>query len=313
MRTPQGEELRRLSSRAPPRRVLGCSRPHSTRPRSRRPDSRHDSCSRVAAFASRADRPATSVSVLRAGQGTSTVVFVHGLGGSRRAFKREFARLSSTHCVVAYDLVGHGEDRGRTAGLDLEDLIAQLLQIVDQADCPVNICALSYGSYVANTFASRFPEKVASVCVIGGHYNNPSRLFDVFEEQWRRRDAPYAQWLLGYARAINPEEAEGAGVARLSREIFLRSTRTLHPTVVIDALRHRLEMDMKATLRTLRLPMLWVMGEYDELYRSCTWDLREVVPTARYVEFEKTGHAANLLEPRRFIAEYVRFLHSVNP
>ena len=51
-------------------------------------------------------------------------------------------------------------------------------------------------------FAQMHPEKVLSICHIGGHYNNPSRLYNVFQNFWEKRGDEYSKWLSQYANTI---------------------------------------------------------------------------------------------------------------
>ncbi|MEC3020930.1 alpha/beta hydrolase, partial [Bacillus cereus] len=107
-----------------------------------------------------------------------TIIFIHGLVGNRRAFKKEQKRFSASYNIITYDLLGHGDDKGEAIDFSLQRLVDQLLNLYEQEGIKkAHICALSYGCYISTIFAQMHPEKVLSICHIGGHYNNPSRLY----------------------------------------------------------------------------------------------------------------------------------------
>jgi len=249
------------------------------------------------------------VEIIQTGSG-ETIIFVHGLVGNRNAFKREYQYFCSDYQVVGYDLLGHGSDRGKEISFSLENLLAQLHDVYRQAGVEkAHLCTLSYGCYIANLFAAEYPEKVLSLCHIGGHYNNPSQLFDVFQSYWERIDDEYLLWLHQYSDAINPS-VKGAfnPFALLSNAVYYKLGRQLYPTVLKDALGHRVLFDMKTCLATLKQPMLWVMGGYDHLYKTCLYDLDKIVPHVQYKELPLAGHAANIFRPGYFQKQYAEFL-----
>ena len=155
-----------------------------------------------------------------------------------------------------------------------------------------HICALSYGCYISTIFAQMHPEKVLSICHIGGHYNNPSRLYNVFQNFWEKRGDEYSKWLSQYANTIFPSGILKANpFAVISRNIYYRFGLQLHSSIIAQSLRHRLEFDLKSKLKSLPHPILWVMGEHDHLYKSCLFDLKSILPNVLYKEIPLAGHA----------------------
>ncbi|CKG24536.1 2-succinyl-6-hydroxy-2%2C4-cyclohexadiene-1-carb oxylate synthase [Streptococcus pneumoniae] len=173
-----------------------------------------------------------------------------------------------------------------------------------------HICALSYGCYISTIFAQMHPEKVLSICHIGGHYNNPSLLYNVFQKFWEKRGDDYSKWLSQYANTIFPSGIlKASPFAVISRNIYYRFGLQLHSSIIAQSLRHRLEFDLKSKLKSLPHPILWVMGEHDHLYKSCLFDLKSILPNVLYKEIPLAGHAANLFRPNYFHDLYARFLN----
>ena len=60
-----------------------------------------------------------------------TIIFIHGLVGNRRAFKRN-KTFSSSYNIITYDLLGHGDDKGEAIDFSLQRLVDQLLNLYEQ-------------------------------------------------------------------------------------------------------------------------------------------------------------------------------------
>jgi pimeloyl-ACP methyl ester carboxylesterase len=242
--------------------------------------------------------------IYSSGQG-QTIIFLHGLVGNHNAFRKEMDELSTDYHVVTYDLLGHGEDRGVEASFTLENLLQQLDQVFQQSGIEqAHLCSLCFSSYIANAYAYRYPTKVLSLTHIGGHYNNPSPLFDTFQLLWDTQSLPYEQWINQIASRINWKSP----FAKESIEIFTQYAKKMHPSILKQAFQIRLQLDIKRILREIQHPVLWIMGEYDYLYKSAIYDLHQVIPHVHYVEIPNAGHVVQAYQSRLFVDIYKQFL-----
>lgn len=241
------------------------------------------------------------------------IVFLHGLVGNQHVFKNVVPELKKQYQTITYDYLGHGTDIGEEIEFTIENLVAQLLYVfktenIDKA----HLCALSFGSYIAHAFADQYPGKVISICNIGGHYNNDSFLFDQFRLSYEESLDNYPQWLENYAKRVKLDTTEMPNpYNRKSKEIFMKYGLLMHPTVIKQSLEIRLYYDLKSVLKRYKKPVLWISGEYDFLYRTCTYDLLEILPHVQYVEIPEAGHLVHLNQPEKFLYEYKRFLNNL--
>jgi len=106
--------------------------------------------------------------VVRAGQGSPPIVFIHGLGNSTSTWARCMALLSPTHEVLALDLPGHGESPApddpasytRDAALvDIDEVLATLAE-------PAVLVGHSLGGYLALAHAATRPGVARGIVVI---------------------------------------------------------------------------------------------------------------------------------------------------
>ncbi|MDE3840117.1 alpha/beta hydrolase [Bacillus methanolicus] len=240
------------------------------------------------------------------------IVFIHGLTGRKRAFHKEIDYFSQAYHTYAYDLLGHGEDRGKPVEFTLDNLVEQLEILFDQEGIEkAHICSLSYGCYPATIFANKWKENVLSLCYIGGHYNSPSPLFAVFQHYWDTSSENYSTWLKNYARDLFPKEGVVDPYSLVSSKVYYKYGLELDKGILKEAIGHRLFYDLRRDLKNINVPVLWVMGDHDFLYKSSIADLKKVIPHVQYKEIPHAGHTANLFRPKSFKKIYEDFLNGI--
>jgi pimeloyl-ACP methyl ester carboxylesterase len=239
------------------------------------------------------------------------IVFIHGLTGTKRAFTKQMEYFDEGFNTYSYNLLGHGDDRGKPVEFTLENLIKQLEDFFDAEGLEnAHICSLSYGCYLSTIFANKWKWKVKSLCFIGGHYNSPSQLFYVFQHYWESRDEEYSVWLKKYSHDIYPRESMIDPYSIISHKIYYKYGLQLADNVLIDAIYHRLNYDLRSDLTKLTMPVLWIMGDHDHLYKTSLTDLETVIPHVIYKEMKHAGHAANMFRPSCFNDLYEEFLNN---
>jgi pimeloyl-ACP methyl ester carboxylesterase len=240
------------------------------------------------------------------------LIFIHGIVGDHRVFKKQFARFSLDYHVIAYDLLGHGEDRGGAVPFSINDLVDELLTVYKETGLQkAHLCSVSYGSYIANAFASEYPEKVLTLCHIGGYYNNPSRLLDTFIELWETRHEEYHEWVKRISLSLNPDTNSMPNpFAEESQRIWYECGIQIHRFILQEWIEQCVFFDIKSRLTQLVHPVLWIMGEYDYLYKTSLHDLKDIIPQVEYIEIPRAGHVAHIFQPYHFEIAYRRFLQA---
>ena len=162
------------------------------------------------------------------------VVFLHGVGLNKNAWRAQENRFSAQRTTIACDLPGHGESPLPPEKPALSDYSAPLANLLDDlGHARADIVGHSFGGLAALDFALRFPERTRRLVVLNGVFrrspearraalaraetlarNNPAEKANLAENALRRwfgrGDGPAAararEWLLaanpaGYARA----------------------------------------------------------------------------------------------------------------
>ncbi|MCB9682889.1 MAG: alpha/beta fold hydrolase [Alphaproteobacteria bacterium] len=110
------------------------------------------------------------------GEGTPTVVLIHGLGGSAEQWRRVQDRLADLTRVCSYDRAGYGwSDSGR-ADARSERHAEDLDRLIDAAPLPTPLVVVghSLGAFVARELRARRPDDVAAMVLVDGAH--PSQL-----------------------------------------------------------------------------------------------------------------------------------------
>jgi 2-succinyl-6-hydroxy-2,4-cyclohexadiene-1-carboxylate synthase len=240
-----------------------------------------------------------------------TIIFLHGIVGNKNAFKLEMERLENQYHCFAYDFYNPA---------DLEDMEFSLEFLVDQLYShfikekieKAHLCTLSFGCIVATAFAKRYPDMVMSMTFVGGYLCNvPSQYHWNVErvlaekEQWE-----YDKWIEYCASLLNPNSVQ---LAEDSEKIYRDYALQLEPGIFEQALRIQLEFDSSSALTGIHLPILWVMGEYDELFKSTLMSLHQLIPHVEYYELKHAGHAAHAHQHVQFMSVFQSFLKGSFP
>ena len=266
------------------------------------------------------------VSVLSTGQGSESVVLLHGLGSNKSSFFETVAALAPGHRVHALDLPGFGSsDKPLRAPYDPQWFAEVVLGAMDSLGVErAHFVGNSMGGRVAIELGLRAPERTQSLSLLA-----PSLA-------WRRRRqlSPVVRLARPELAAI-PHFAPNRVVERQFWAMFARPDR-IHPEMAEMACgefvkgyknaSNRVALSSAARhiyleepfgpdgfwprLGELRPPALFVWGDEDPLVPyAFARHVREALPDAEHLLLRECGHAPQVELPeetnsavRRFIA-----------
>jgi len=265
------------------------------------------------------ETPGGAIACTTAGRpGDPALLLVHGLGASRRTWRKVIAALAVEHRVIAPDLPGHGDSEAPSGDYSLGAHATALRDLLTVLDVPkVTVIGHSLGGGVGLQFAYQFPERTQRGVLIssGGLGSEVSLML-------RAATLPGADTIVaqlaripqGVTRRVLPLmsvlpkflalEDSGPLASTLqglsdprSRLAFLRTARS-----VIDW-----RGQTVSALRRLHLlagmPVLLAWGDHDQTIPPAHHRaFADLVPTATLVEIAGAGHfphetAAELLLP----------------
>jgi len=254
---------------------------------------------------------APRIAVDHAGAGP-LVVFLHGVGGNRSNWRDQIPVFAEHFHALAWDARGYGDSDDYDGSLDMADLSADLVQVIDHFRAPrAHVVGLSMGGMIAMDFYQRHPDKVASLvlCDTGPGLRRTMSEADV-EEFLRLRKAPLlagrqpAEFAPIVARSlVSPAGRAGA------LEQLIASLSRLHPQSYLKALECVTRYDGIGDLRTYRVPALVVVGADDTLTPpSVSERMAAEIPGAELCVIDDAGHLSNIEQPDAFNRRVLDFL-----
>ena len=267
-----------------------------------------------------------------AGQGPETILFVHGLGGTRHHWKQTIPGLSKDYRTLAVDLPGYGDSRLEKAPQDslMHFFANSLLALMDSLSIPrAHVVGHSMGGQVAMLLALEHPERVQKLILAA-----PAGIetFTEAEGEGLRTYAVnvYPQRLpeekIRQNYALNfyqmPEAAEGLIQERLA--LNESSYYPIYANVLIKAVEGMLDTPLASRLSELEPPVLILFGEEDQLipnrflHPGLTTEAlarqgQQAIPKSQLVLIPEAGHLLMFERPEAFNKALKNFLNKTNP
>jgi len=108
------------------------------------------------------------------GDNENVLIMLHGLGGSTNTWYPQAQVLKRDFRIVLYDLAGSGRSVA-APGISISGHVEGLLDVVRRAagSGPVHLAGHSMGTIVCQHFATRYPELVLSLALLGAFPEPP--------------------------------------------------------------------------------------------------------------------------------------------
>jgi pimeloyl-ACP methyl ester carboxylesterase len=269
------------------------------------------------------------VTYTTAGEGP-LVVLLHGIAGCGHTWDAVVPRLAAAGvCVVAPDLLGHGESAKPRGDYSLGAYASGVRDLMTALGHEsATIVGHSLGGGVAMQFAYQFPERCERLVLVdsGGLGREVTPIL-------RAATLPGAEVvlpLIAHRRVLDAARSVGRVLGRLplparpaltevargygslvdtqARAAFVHTARS-----VIDVRGQRVDASDRLYLAT-GLPTLVVWGRRDSFIPVAhAHHFAELVPTARVEVFEGAGHFPHVDEPARFARVLLDFVTTTEP
>ena len=270
-------------------------------------------------------RPGTPVPGLRTGfdEGSGpAIVVIQPLQGRWEWTRPLLRALARNARVVSYSLAGEGGSGQRPdPNVTFDDYVAQLRSVMDAAGLETaTVCGISFGGAVAARFAAQHPDRVNRLVIVsspGPGWRANERQAGYVAQPWRSLPA----FVFGALNRIAPEVLTAIDTHRGRLWFAVRhiSIALCHPSLPpMMARRVRLleALDLTPDCGRITAPTLIVTGEpnLDRVVPvESTKRYAQLIPGARCVMMERTGHQGVLTQPERLAAlvnEFVNGSHT---
>jgi 3-oxoadipate enol-lactonase len=250
--------------------------------------------------------------VTQAGQG-EPLLMIHGVTVDATFAQNEIAALADKHQVIAPDLRGHGRST-RPAGFTLDDLVADMIALLDALGIErTAVLGASMGSYVAQGVALAIPHRVSKLILVvpksNGITSSSSRVLAEHADELRGLSREQQQqWLNGQMFA---PETPGDVRQQVMDWVVGRQRDGLGMSAAQLAAANDavLGFDFRTLLPSLDIPTLVISGRHDILNPPQEGEqLAELLPDARFIVFEHSGHLLSWEEPEHYVDAVRTFL-----
>lgn len=255
-------------------------------------------------------------------KGETLALFLHGIGGGRGNWRRQVARAGHLMTACAMDLRGYGDSTlgFRQSGVD--DYCDDILRVMQHFGAKrLVLVGLSYGSWIATSFAMRHPDLLAGLVLSGG-CTGMSEAGPEEREAFRvSREVPLnaGQVPADFAPAVVKVLA-GPNASEAVKAELLASMSAIPATTYRDALVCFTNPLERFDFSKLSMPVLMMTGEHDRLappaeIRGVAGRIWDANPRAdvQYETLPGVGHVCNVEGPAAYNAALIPFLSRVCP
>jgi pimeloyl-ACP methyl ester carboxylesterase len=242
-------------------------------------------------------------------QGEGEPVFLlHGNAGSCQVWRKVVPALSARHRVIAHDRRGFGHsDKGEAGDFSPRAFARELAGLMDALGVGrAHVGGVSFGGFVAQCFALAYPERVASLILVGTSADRTGRSVpDTLTELARDGWAAVADRLV---RSWFRPGADPADV-RETYEIALQSSQRVRELTV----RALGDFDIREEIGRIAAPTLILTGRQDITCPPATAeDMARRIPGAELELIDACGHLVPVEQPQAFADRMLRFLAEVD-
>lgn len=244
------------------------------------------------------------------------IVLIPGWPLSDEMYEYQYNDLiNAGYRVVGITLRGFGRSSKPYGSYKYNVHALDIKRVLDQLDIKeATLCGFSMGGAIAATYVSLYGSTRVSKLVLAGAatpswtqlndfpYNLPKSDVD---ELIALNDSDRPKLLSNFGKIFSATETSlNEGIGNWLTHINL-SASSYATGKCLMALR---DTDLRSDLKKIEIPTLIMHGKKDKI---CSFDLAEqtqkMIPDAKLVAFEKSGHSLFLEETKKFNAELIKF------
>lgn len=240
------------------------------------------------------------------------VVFIHGIGGSTKTWRRQIETFSEQYNLLLLDLPGHGEDSNHIIKTVDENKLNK--GIVDTLNFlnikTAHFIGLSLGTLVAVNFAVKHPERVDKIILGGAAVKvcGIARLY-VRAANLIKKIMPFKSLCKFFAWFLLPRQNH-----KTSRAIFVREAMKLNKTTIsawMSYLKNALHPEAAMEkLNNLGKKVLVIVGDEDHCFLRGAKKYAQQIKGSTLNIIERCGHVCSIEKDKVFNALSLKYLRT---
>lgn len=245
-----------------------------------------------------------------AGEGDTTLVFIHGFPYSSAQWNKQVEDLSKDYQVLTLDIRGMGSS-SRVPITSFAEYVDDLHFVLTELGInkPV-VIGHSSGGLIAALYAIEFPIAIERLILV----NSSSQLFTpspgiILEDLFSMlRSSAKESDFERFAAQWNEQAFNNAADIADLVYTFNYMTVCNEPAMLINCLEQCLATDIAHLLPNIKVPTLIIAGAHDAIVPSNS-TMQEAIPESELFTFQDCGHLPFAMQPERFnlvVRDFVR-------
>ncbi len=231
-------------------------------------------------------------------EGKTTVVFIHGAGGSCRFWKAQVEGLTGNVNAVALDLPGHGESAGAGMG-SIADYAGSVEEFIDAIHAPFPVpCGLSMGGAITLQMLLGGKKYNAGIVInSGARLKVMPFIFDLIKNDYQG----YVNSLTSVGISVKTDPSKLQDV--------IADTRKCNPDVVYNDFMACNAFDIMGRLHEITAPLLVLTADEDKLSPAKYGKyIAEHITGAGMVNIMEAGHMSPVEKPDQVNRAILEFM-----
>lgn len=229
----------------------------------------------------------------------STIVFIHGSGGSGQFWQAQIKDLAGRVNTVAIDLPGHGRS-GKHGKNKIEDYARAVLEYIEAADIPRPVpCGLSIGGAIVQQLLLDFAKSFQAGILIGtgARLKVLPMIFEAIENDYS-----------GFVEMLCKFSASEKTAPEVIQH-FRDDLQKCDPRVAFGDFQACNRFDVMDRIAEISVPVMVISAQEDKLTPPKYADFLESnIPNTTRAHIPDAGHIAPMEKPRQVNQAIIEFL-----
>lgn len=227
------------------------------------------------------------------------ILFLHPLFSDHRAFDQQIAFFSKNYRVITIDFIGHGLSTANESDDKIDASLKHIEKIIEiEGFNKVHLVGVSMGSWIAQYFALKNPEKVESLVALAG-YDINKRIEDVMQAQNPSKLGLVLRAVLSM-KSYRKKTAEITCQTEKGQALFYETTHYWERKSFIK-MAGLLSVIKKRENIEPQYPTLILAGEFDnDLNIKMAEEWHSKINNSELFVLKNAGHCANIDKPFEF-------------
>lgn len=243
-----------------------------------------------------------------------TILFLHGFPFNKNTWRNQMEVLPDNVTGIALDIRGHGLTTSGHGFFSIDVFAKDLRVFMEKLSIErACLCGVSMGGYIALRAYQLMPDKISGLILSDTHAKadtdaGKQKRFDSIQAVLNYGRRPFSIGFVENVLAAKTIEEKPGAVELIKSAIRRNSVRNICATILALASR----TDTSSVLPDIQVPTLLIRGAQDRITAAEDMQVMlELIPAAKYIEFEESGHLPNLEEPARFNEVMLTFLNEL--